>query len=141
MPSIRHYDYPENVYKRKIRRSRAVGEISRVPSDLVCGLLFYRFYTPRTKVMRTSLIIGSWTTFALGSLAKLQGPKGICREAGDCESKKCGFTPNSDVLLWSYKWNEESAKHLPPVKDDECNMILQGRSSRVRICRRLLPEC
>jgi hypothetical protein len=43
--------------------------------------------------------------------------------------------------LWSYKWNEESAKHLPPVKDDECNMILQGRSSRVRICRRLLPEC
>jgi hypothetical protein len=85
--------------------------------------------------MRPSLIIGSWVTFALGSLAKLQDPKGICRDDGDCAKPNCGVTHDTEVLLWSYKWNEESAKHLPPVKDDECNMILQGTNSKVSRCR------
>jgi hypothetical protein len=90
--------------------------------------------------MKTPIIIGSWVVFTLGSLAKeLQGPMGICRDTGDCEKTQCAFTHNSEVLLWSYKWNKESAKHLPVVKDDECNMILQGKRSQVRICRRLLP--
>jgi hypothetical protein len=61
---------------------------------------------------------------------------GICRDTGDCEklrpSTKCGAPLDSPALLWSYKWNEESAKHLPPVKDDECNMILQLKGSQVR---------
>jgi hypothetical protein len=99
-------------------------------SSLLAHFSSLSIFSLQPNVMRTSLIIAPCLIFAIGSLAKLQRPmEGICRDHGDClDSRKCGTGPGP----WTYKDPQRNIAHVPQVKEDECNMLLQQRTPVVR---------